>query len=308
MAPEKRIDQAEVLLEALPYIRRFAGKTVVIKYGGHAMTDDTLKQAFARDIVLLKYVGIHPVVVHGGGPQIDRMLSDLNISSTFVRGMRVTDPATMKVVEMVLAGQINGEIVSLINLAGGSAVGFSGKDGNLIVARRAGTDNGDLGQVGEVVGVNPELVRALQAQEFIPVIAPVAASTDGESLNINADIAAGEIAEALRAEKLLLLTDVQGIKGADGELIRTLSTSEARQLIADGVVSAGMIPKVDCCLDALGGGVKKVHIIDGRVRHAVLLELFTDQGVGTEVRRDGAAADEGTAKRSAGDGAVRGPA
>jgi acetylglutamate kinase len=308
VAPEKRFDQAEVLLEALPYIRRFAGKTVVIKYGGHAMTDDALKQAFARDIVLLKYVGIHPVVVHGGGPQIDRMLSDLNISSTFVRGMRVTDPATMKVVEMVLAGQINGEIVSMINLAGASAVGFSGKDGNLIVARRAGTGNGDLGQVGEVVGVNPELVRALQAQDFIPVIAPVAASTDGESLNINADIAAGEIAEALRAEKLLLLTDVEGIKGADGQLIRTLSTSEARQLIADGVVSAGMIPKVECCLDALGGGVKKVHIIDGRVRHAVLLELFTDQGVGTEVRRDGAVGDESAAKRGALDGSARGSA
>jgi acetylglutamate kinase len=306
VAPEKRIDQAEVLLEALPYIRRFAGKTVVIKYGGHAMTDDALKQAFARDIVMLKYVGIHPVVVHGGGPQIDRMLSDLNISSTFVRGMRVTDPVTMKVVEMVLAGQINGEIVSMINLAGGKAVGVSGKDGSLIVARRAGTDNGDLGQVGEVIGVNPELVRALQVQDFIPVIAPVAASTEGESLNVNADIAAGEIAEALEAEKLLLLTDVQGIKGADGELIRTLSTSEARALIADGVVSAGMIPKVECCLEALGGGVKKVHIIDGRVRHAVLLELFTDQGVGTEVRRDGPVAEEGA--RRATTVATRGPA
>jgi acetylglutamate kinase len=300
VAPATRIDQAEVLLEALPYIRRFAGKTVVIKYGGHAMTDDRLKQAFARDIVLLKYVGIHPVVVHGGGPQIDRMLSDLKISTTFVRGMRVTDPATMKVVEMVLAGQINGEIVSMIQLAGGNAVGLSGKDGSLIVARRAGTDNGDLGQVGEVLGVNPELVRALQAQDFIPVIAPVAASTEGESLNVNADLAAGEIAEALEAEKLLLLTDVQGIKGADGELIRTLSTAEARQLIADGVVSAGMIPKVECCLEALSGGVKKVHIIDGRVRHAVLLELFTDQGVGTEVRRDGTVADDGT-KRAAAD-------
>jgi acetylglutamate kinase len=286
VSPAKPIDQAEVLLEALPYIRRFAGKTVVIKYGGHAMMDDALKQAFARDIVLLKFVGIHPVVVHGGGPQIDSMLSDLNISSTFVRGMRVTDPATMKVVEMVLAGQINGEIVSMINLAGGKAVGFSGKDGSLIVARRAGTDNGDLGQVGEVVGVNPELVRALQQQDFIPVIAPVAAGPEGESLNINADIAAGKIAEALEAEKLLLLTDVQGIKGADGHLVRTLSSSEARQLIEDGVVSAGMIPKVDCCLEALRGGVKKVHVIDGRVRHAVLLELFTDQGVGTEVRRD----------------------
>ncbi|MEW6270761.1 MAG: acetylglutamate kinase [Thermodesulfobacteriota bacterium] len=299
MATAKPIDQAEVLLEALPYIRRFAGTTVVIKYGGHAMTDDELKQAFARDIVLLKYVGIHPVVVHGGGPQIDRMLSDLNISSTFVRGMRVTDPATMKVVEMVLAGQINGEIVSLINTAGGKAVGFSGKDGSLIVARRiAAKPSGDLGQVGEVIGVNPELVRALQAQDFIPVIAPVAASPEGESLNINADIAAGKIAEALEAEKLLLLTDVEGIKDATGELIRTLSTSEARRLVADGVINKGMIPKVDCCLEALRGGVKKVHVIDGRVRHAVLLELFTDQGVGTEVRRDGPAGDV-TVKRAA---------
>jgi len=299
VARAKPIDQAEVLLEALPYIRRFAGTTVVIKYGGHAMTDAELKKAFARDIVLLKYVGIHPVVVHGGGPQIDRMLSDLNISSTFVRGMRVTDPATMKVVEMVLAGEINGEIVSMINIAGGKAVGFSGKDGSLIVARRLpDTGNGDLGQVGEVVGVNPELVRALQAQDFIPVIAPVAAGTDGESLNINADSAAGKIAEALHAEKLLLLTDVQGVKDASGKLIRTLSSSEARHLIEDGVASAGMIPKLECCLEAVRGGVKKVHVIDGRVRHAVLLELFTDQGVGTEVLRDAhapAAAPQGAA-------------
>jgi acetylglutamate kinase len=301
VAPAKSIDQAEVLLEALPYIRRFAGKTVVIKYGGHAMTDDALKQAFARDIVLLKYVGMHPVVVHGGGPQIDRMLSDLNISSTFVRGMRVTDPATMKVVEMVLAGQINGEIVAMINLAGGKAVGFSGKDGSMIVARRAATENGDLGQVGEVIGVNPELVRALQQQDFIPVIAPVAASPEGESLNLNADIAAGEIAKALQAEKLLLLTDVAGVKDAAGELIRTLSATQAQQLIDDGVVSAGMIPKVDCCLEAVRGGVKKVHVIDGRVRHAVLLELFTDEGVGTEVRRDGPLGDDASAKTAPGD-------
>lgn len=305
VAPAKRIDQAEVLLEALPYIRRFAGKTVVIKYGGHAMTDDALKQAFARDIVLLKYVGIHPVVVHGGGPQIDRMLSELNISSTFVRGMRVTDPATMKVVEMVLAGQINGEIVAMINLAGGKAVGFSGKDGSLIVARRAASENGDLGQVGEVVGVNPELVRALQQQDFIPVIAPVAAGPEGESLNINADIAAGEIAEALRAEKLLLLTDVEGVKDADGQLIRTLSSTQAQKLIDDGVAKAGMIPKIECSLDALRGGVQKVHVIDGRVKHAVLLELFTDEGVGTEFRRDVTLAEDG-AKRTA--DVARGPA
>jgi acetylglutamate kinase len=285
------IERAEILLEALPYIRRFAGKTIVIKYGGNAMIDDELKQAFAQDVVLLKFVGINPVVVHGGGPQIDRMLSDLHIPSTFHRGLRVTDPATMKVVEMVLAGQINGEIVSMIHQAGGRAVGFSGKDGSLIVARRIGAagSDADLGQVGEVVGVNPELVRALEERDFIPVIAPIGAGADGESLNINADTAAGKIAESLEAEKLLLLTDVPGIKDADGKLLSTLRASEAEEMIASGVVTAGMIPKVECCLQALRGGVKKVHIIDGRVRHAVLLEVFTDQGVGTEVDRDSVA-------------------
>jgi acetylglutamate kinase len=281
------IERAEILLEALPYIRRFHGKTIVIKYGGNAMIDDDLKQAFAQDVVLLKVVGINPVVVHGGGPQIDRMLSDLHIPSTFRRGLRVTDPATMRVVEMVLAGQINGEIVTLINRLGGRAVGFSGKDGNLIVAKRhAGNGpEGDLGQVGEIVGVNPELVRSLEERDFIPVIAPVGASEDGESLNINADTAAGKIAEALQAEKLLLLTDVTGIKDEHGNLISNLQASEAEDLIERGVVTAGMIPKVECCLQALRGGVKKVHIIDGRVRHAVLLEVFTDAGVGTEVAR-----------------------
>jgi acetylglutamate kinase len=282
------VQRAEILLEALPYIRRFSGKTIVVKYGGNAMIDEELKQAFARDVVLLKFVGINPVIVHGGGPQIDRMLSELQIESTFKRGLRVTDAETMRVVEMVLAGQINGEIVGQINRAGGRAVGFSGKDGNLIVARRvaAAGSEGDIGQVGEVVGVNPELVKALEERDFIPVIAPVGSSSDGESLNINADTAAGKIAEALEAEKLLLLTDVAGIKDARGELISTLAASEASTLIASGVVTAGMIPKVECCLQALRGGVKKVHIIDGRVRHAVLLELFTDQGVGTEVARD----------------------
>jgi acetylglutamate kinase len=282
------VQRAEILLEALPYIRRFSGKTIVVKYGGNAMIDEGLKQAFARDVVLLKFVGINPVIVHGGGPQIDRMLSELQIESTFKRGLRVTDAETMRVVEMVLAGQINGEIVGQINRAGGRAVGFSGKDGNLIVARRvaAAGSEGDIGQVGEVVGVNPELVKALEERDFIPVIAPVGSSSDGESLNINADTAAGKIAEALEAEKLLLLTDVSGIKDARGELISTLAASEASSLIQSGVVTAGMIPKVECCLQALRGGVKKVHIIDGRVRHAVLLELFTDQGVGTEVARD----------------------
>ena len=282
------VQRAEILLEALPYIRRFSGKTIVVKYGGNAMVDSELKQAFARDVVLLKFVGINPVIVHGGGPQIDHMLSELQIQSTFKRGLRVTDAETMRVVEMVLAGQINGEIVTMINRAGGRAVGFSGKDGNLIVARRvaAAGSEGDIGQVGEVVGVNPELVRALEERDFIPVIAPVGSSADGESLNINADTAAGKIAEALQAEKLLLLTDVAGIKDARGELISTLAASEATSLIESGVVTAGMIPKVECCLQALRGGVQKVHIIDGRVRHAVLLELFTDQGVGTEVTRD----------------------
>ncbi|MFM7143633.1 MAG: acetylglutamate kinase, partial [Alphaproteobacteria bacterium] len=223
-----------------------------------------------------------------GGPQIDRMLSDLQISSEFRRGLRVTDAATMRVVEMVLAGQINGEIVTMINQVGGRAVGISGKDGNLIVARRVaapGTE-GDIGQVGEIVGIEPELVASLEQRDFVPVIAPVGASADGESLNINADTAAGRLAEALRAEKLLLLTDVTGIKDAAGNLIATLTASEAEALIASGVVTAGMIPKVECALQALHGGVQKVHVIDGRVRHAVLLELFTDQGVGTELGRD----------------------
>jgi acetylglutamate kinase len=288
VADPSLIERAEILLEALPYIRRFAGKTIVIKYGGNAMVDDDLKHAFAQDVVLLKFVGINPVVVHGGGPQIDRMLSDLQIPSSFQRGLRVTDEATMRVVEMVLAGQINGEIVSSIHRVGGRAVGFSGKDGNLIVARRlaAPGSDGDLGHVGEVLGVNPELVRALEERDFIPVIAPIGASAEGESLNINADTAAGKIAEALEAEKLLLLTDVTGIKDEGGQLIPTLRVSEAEHLIARGVVTAGMIPKVECSLQALRGGVKKVHIIDGRVRHAVLLEVFTDQGVGTEVDRD----------------------
>lgn len=287
MADRSLIERAEILLEALPYIRRFAGRTIVIKYGGHAMADDDLKGAFARDVVLLKAVGINPVVVHGGGPQIDRMLADLQIESTFRRGLRVTDPATMRVVEMVLAGEINGEIVTRINQAGGRAVGISGKDGDLIVARRISPSGseGDIGQVGEIVGIQPELVRSLEERDFIPVIAPVGASPDGESLNINADTAAGKIAEALEAEKLLLLTDVAGIKDESGELIATLDPEQAEDLVARGVVTAGMIPKVECCLQAIHGGVQKVHVIDGRVKHAVLLELFTDQGVGTEISR-----------------------
>jgi len=279
-----RIQHAEILLEALPYIRRFAGKTVVVKYGGNAMIDDDLKQAFARDIVLLKYVGIRPVVVHGGGPQINRMLESLEIPSSFVRGRRVTDASTMRVVEMVLAGEINGEIVTRIDLAGGRAAGLSGKDGGLLQATRLSEE---LGQVGQIVEVDADVIQALQARGFIPVVAPVAAGDGGESLNINADTVAGKVAEALQAEKLLLLTDVEGIQDADGQLLPSLSVSDARRLIEEGIIDGGMIPKVECCLDALGGGVGMVHIIDGRVRHAPLLELFTDEGVGTEVHRDG---------------------
>lgn len=278
-----QLRHAETLLEALPYIRRFAGKTVVIKYGGNAMVDEELKRGFAQDIVLLKYVGMNPVVVHGGGPQISKLLGDLSIESRFVKGLRVTDPATMRVVEMVLAGEINGEIVTNIQLAGGRAVGFSGKDGGLLRARRLAHADGDLGQVGEVLSVDPDLVRALEDDGFIPVIAPVGAGENGESLNINADIAAGKIAEALGAEKFLLLTDVEGILDDAKNLIPSLDAGDARGLIESGTIEGGMIPKVTCALDAIEGGVRQSHIIDGRLPHAVLLELFTDAGIGTEV-------------------------
>ncbi len=284
MDQASRIQHAEILLEALPYIRRFAGKTVVVKYGGNAMIDDDLKQAFARDIVLLKYVGMRPVVVHGGGPQINRMLESLDIQSSFVRGQRVTDASTMRVVEMILAGEINGEIVTRIDLAGGRAAGLSGKDGGLIRARRL---DDELGQVGRVVSVDADVIEALQARDFIPVVAPVGSGEDGETLNINADTVAGKLAAALGAEKLLLLTDIEGIQDGDGNLLPSLTVSEAQKLIDAGVIDGGMIPKVQCCLGALAGGVRMVHIIDGRVRHAPLLELFTDEGVGTEVHRDG---------------------
>ncbi len=276
--------RVELLLEALPYIQSFAGKTVVVKLGGNAMIDADLEQAFALDIVLLRTVGLRPVVVHGGGPQINRMLEELSIPSNFVRGLRVTDARTMRVVEMVLAGEINGEIVSRIQLAGGAAVGISGRDGGLLRARRKPPVGGeDLGQVGEVESVDAKVIEALQDRGFIPVIAPVATGTDGESLNVNADTAAGMIAAALGAERLLLLTDVEGVLGADGTLVPTLTAAEARNLIASGVVDGGMIPKLECCLDALAGGVGKVHMIDGRVPHSVLLELFTNAGIGTEV-------------------------
>jgi acetylglutamate kinase len=282
------IDKADILLEALPYLQQFFGKTIVIKYGGHAMASDDLKASFAQDVVLLKFVGMNPVIVHGGGPQIDDMLKKLGVASRFVRGMRVTDAATMEVVEMVLVGRINKEIVGLINRHGGRAVGLSGKDGELLVSRKLQMEE-DVGLVGEVVGVNAKVIESLDSANFIPVIAPVGVGLDGETYNINADLVAGKIAQALQAAKLILLTDVEGIKRKDGSLVPTLASEEARSLIAEGVIGAGMIPKVECCIDALSGGVAKTHIIDGRVRHAILLEIFTSEGVGTEVVRSPAA-------------------
>ncbi len=286
------IAKAEVLLEALPYIRRYSGKTMVIKYGGHAMIDEELKESFAQDIVLLKFIGINPVIVHGGGPQINDLLKRLNIESQFVRGMRVTDQPTMDVVEMVL-GKINKEIVTLISRHGGKAVGLSGKDGDLILAGKLtviAEDGGehykvDIGMVGEVRAVNPTVIETLDRSDFIPVIAPVGVGEKGETYNINADAVAGKVAESLHAEKLILLTDVPGIKGADGEVISTLDADQADALIRQGVVDGGMIPKVECCINALRGGAQKTHIVDGRVKHAVLLEIFTHEGVGTQVVR-----------------------
>jgi len=291
---EDFIGKAEVLMEALPYIRRFYGKTFVVKYGGRAMVDEELKASFAQDMVLLKYVGVHPVVVHGGGPQIDQTLEKMGVSSRYVRGMRVTDPETIDVIEMVLVGKVNKEIVGLINHHGGMAVGLSGKDGGLILARKmsvtvASNDKEesseiiDIGMVGEIIRINPLLINSLDENKFIPVIAPVGVGEQGETYNINADLVAGHTATALGAEKLILLTDVDGVKNKKGEQISTLKVNQARKMINEGVVAAGMIPKVECCIDALEGGVGKTHIIDGRVKHAVLLEIFTQAGVGTEV-------------------------
>jgi acetylglutamate kinase len=276
------VEKAEILIEALPYIRRFAGKVLVIKYGGHAMETDELKDAFAEDVALLKYVGMNPVVVHGGGPQIDAAVKQAGITPRFVRGMRVTDAATMEIVEQVLAGKISGEIVADLNRHGARAVGLSGKDGELVVARKRAAAE-DLGLVGDVVGVHPEVIEALEARGFVPVVAPTAADANGQTFNINADVVAGKIAEARRAEKLILLTDVEGVKDRDGALVSTLTAEEAERLIADGTILGGMIPKIECCIEALRGGVKQAHVIDGRVRHALLLEVLTSQGVGTEV-------------------------
>jgi acetylglutamate kinase len=279
-------------MEALPYIRRFAGKTVVIKYGGHAMADEQLKESFALDVILLRSLGINVVVVHGGGPQINETLKRYGIVSEFVRGMRVTDEATMGVVEMVLVGQVNKEVVGYLNQHGGRAVGLSGKDGNLLVCEKllqevknndGSTEQVDLGYVGNVVKVNQELIQTLEHGKFLPVIAPVGVGANGESYNINADLVAGRVAGALKAEKLMLLTDVAGVKDKAGELISSIPLDGVPGLIDDGTISGGMIPKVECCVDALKDGAKKAHIVDGRVRHAILLEIFTDVGVGTEI-------------------------
>jgi acetylglutamate kinase len=278
----------EVLLEALPYIREFRGKSVVIKYGGAAMESDDLKAWFALDVVLLHLVGINPVIVHGGGPQIGALMKKLGKEPAFVGGMRVTDAETMEIVEMVLVGKINKEIVGLINHHGGRAVGLSGKDGDLLRARKrlhrtAAGDLVDIGLVGEVEAVSVEPIRLLEERGFVPVIAPVGVGERGESYNINADIVAGEVAAALGAEKLIHLTDVQGIKDTGGRLISTLSRKEAERLMQAGVIDGGMLPKVESALRALEGGTAKAHIVDGRVSHAILLELFTREGVGTEI-------------------------
>ena len=282
---------ASVLTEALPYIQRFHGSTVVVKYGGNAMVDETLKTTFARDVVLLKLVGLNPIVVHGGGPQIGELLDRLNIPTRFVNGMRVTDAETMDVVEMVLGGLVNQDIVSLINKNGGRAVGITGKDGDLIRARRlalsstaaelAPSEIIDIGHVGEVESVNPSVLDALVRSNFIPVIAPIGVDADGVTHNVNADEAAGAVARALNAEKLILLTDVEGVNDGGGRLLQSLAVSEARKLIDEGAIQGGMIPKVECCIDALRGGVHRAHVVDGRILHAVLLEIFTDGGVGT---------------------------
>ena len=281
---------ARTLTEALPYMRRYSGKTFVIKYGGHAMGDAELAQIFARDIVLLKQVGIHPVVVHGGGPQIGRMLDRLQIRSEFIDGLRVTDAETVEIVEMVLSGSINKEIVAAISAAGGTAVGLSGKDGQLIMAqkltrsRRGGEASPDLGYVGEPTEVNVGMLTRLEQAGMIPVIAPIGAGSDGATFNINADTVAGIVAAAAKATRLLLLTDVTGVLDKAGNLIAELTVSRARELIADGTISGGMIPKIETCISAIEGGLEAAVIIDGRVPHALLLEIFTTHGVGTMIR------------------------
>ncbi len=288
---ESLVQRASTLMEALPYIRKFHGKVIVIKYGGHAMVDEELKKSFAKDIVMMRYIGMIPILVHGGGPQIGKVLQKMGIESKFHQGMRITDEDTMDVVEMVLVGKVNKEIVGLINQHGGRAIGLSGKDGQLLKARRLAPEKVsfdhkvneiiDLGRVGNVSEVNTQVLELMNKDHFIPVVAPVGVSESGEALNINADLVAGAIAAALQAEKLILLTDVEGVKDQNKELLSELTISQATKLMESGVISGGMIPKVSCCIKALSSGVTSTHIIDGRVKHAVLLEIFTDKGVGT---------------------------
>ncbi len=286
---------ASVLTEALPYIRRFHGKTIVVKYGGNAMIDENLKNSFARDIVLMKLVGMNPIVVHGGGPQIGEVLAKLGIESRFVDGMRVTDSATMDVVEMVLGGLVNKQIVSLLNKNGGKAIGITGKDGDFILARKMTITRKtpeldvpeiiDIGHVGEVVGVNPAIIKMLLSSDFIPVIAPIGYDHTGQSYNINADIVAGKLAALLNAEKLILLTNIAGVQDKSGKVADSLTIDEINAMIADGTIHGGMLPKIACALDAISAGVHSAQIIDGRVPHAVLLEVFTDKGIGTQITR-----------------------
>ncbi|WP_440216381.1 acetylglutamate kinase [Chromobacterium piscinae] len=282
-------EKANILAEALPYIRQFAGKTIVIKYGGNAMTDEALKEGFAKDVVLLKLVGMNPVVVHGGGPQINDLLARVGKQGEFIQGMRVTDAETMEVVEMVLGGLVNKEIVSLINKHGGKAVGLTGKDGHFIRARKLflktdGDEDVDIGQVGEIEAIDPALVSLLDSQDFIPVVAPIGVGVDGEAYNINADLVAGKLAETLKAEKLVLMTNTPGVLDKQGQLLTGLTAQRIDELFADGTISGGMLPKISSALDAAKNGVQAVHIIDGRVKHALLLEILTAAGVGTMIR------------------------
>jgi len=288
---ESAVQVASVLNKALPYIQRFSGATIVIKYGGNAMENDELKNSFARDVVLMKLVGINPIIVHGGGPQIGDLLSRLNIESHFVDGMRVTDSQTMDVVEMVLGGKVNKEIVALINSNGGKAIGLTGKDANFIQAKQLKVDHAspevqrpeiiDIGHVGEVTKVDASVINMLTQSDMIPVIAPIGVGENGESYNINADLVAGKVAEELNAEKLILLTNIAGLQDKSGNVLTGLSTEQVDALIADGTIYGGMLPKIGCALDAVKNGVKSAHIIDGRVSHSTLLEIFTDEGVGT---------------------------
>jgi acetylglutamate kinase len=284
-------DEAAILAEALPYIKKFHGRTIVVKYGGNAMTDENLKQCFARDVVLLKLVGMNVVVVHGGGPQIENLLARVGKKGEFIQGMRVTDAETMEIVEMVLGGQVNKDVVNLINHAGGKAVGLTGKDGNFIRAKKLLLQNKDkpdemidVGQVGDIVQIDPSLIGHLEAGGFIPVIAPIGVGKDGETYNINADVVAGKIAEILKAEKLVLLTNTPGVLDDAGKLITGITPKQIDDMVEDGTLSGGMLPKIGSALDAARSGVKSVHIIDGRVEHALLLEILTDHGVGTMIK------------------------